>query len=90
MSTDSSRVITLPESLVIARFSDCDPLGHLNNARYIDYFLNAREDHLVQFYNFRLFQHVQQNQAGWVVSHTEISYVRPAKAAEEVVKSQTK
>jgi len=85
MSTASFSAIILPESLVTARFSDCDPFGHLNNARYIDYFLNAREDHLAQFYDFRLFQHVQQNQAGWVVSHTEISYVRPVKAAEEVV-----
>ena len=30
----------------MTRFSDCDPFGHLNNARYIDYFINAREDHL--------------------------------------------
>ena len=28
------------------RFQDCDPFGHLNNARYIDYFLNARQDQI--------------------------------------------
>jgi acyl-CoA thioester hydrolase len=76
---------TMPESLVIARFSDCDPFGHLNNARYLDYFLNAREDHLMHYYNFPLFQHTQQHQMGWVVTHTEISYLRPVKVTEEVI-----
>ncbi len=30
------------ESKVLIRFSDCDPFNHLNNARYIDYFINAQ------------------------------------------------
>ncbi len=81
----SETPVTQPESIVIARFSDCDPFGHLNNARYIDYFLNAREDHLATFYNFLLFQHTQQHQSGWVVSHTEITYLRPVKVVEAVV-----
>lgn len=38
------------ESIAVARFQDCDPFSHLNNARYIDYFLNAREDQLALFY----------------------------------------
>jgi acyl-CoA thioester hydrolase len=25
------------ESTAVIRFQDCDPFGHLNNARYIDY-----------------------------------------------------
>ena len=38
---------TLPkelESEVVARFQDCDPFGHLNNARYMDYFINIPAD----------------------------------------------
>ncbi len=31
-----------PETQIVIRFQDCDPFGHLNNARYIDYFVNAR------------------------------------------------
>lgn len=81
----SEALVTMPESLVIARFSDCDPFGHLNNARYLDYFLNAREDHLALHYNFPLFAHTQKHQAGWVVTHTEISYLRPVMVTEEVV-----
>ncbi|MGB0837938.1 MAG: acyl-CoA thioesterase, partial [Flavobacteriaceae bacterium] len=37
------------------RFQDCDPFNHLNNGKYIDYFVNAREDHLLEFYNLNLF-----------------------------------
>lgn len=59
------------------RFNDCDPLGHLNNSRYIDYFLNAREDHLKQYYQVSLTDYHKQGLA-WVVRKHEIQYVRPA------------
>ncbi|WP_192348725.1 hypothetical protein [Algoriphagus sp. Y33] len=32
----------IPESNSVIRFQDYDPFNHLNNARYIDYFINAR------------------------------------------------
>ena len=41
-----------PESKVAIRFQDCDPFAHLNNAKYIEYFINAREDHLIQAYGY--------------------------------------
>ena len=34
------------------RFADCDPMGHLYNARYLDYFMHAREDQLRENYDF--------------------------------------
>jgi acyl-CoA thioesterase FadM len=46
-----------PKSFYTVRFSDCDPMGHLNNARYIDYMLNAREDHLKQAYQINLLEY---------------------------------
>ena len=58
------------------RFSDCDLLGHLNNARYIDYMLNAREDHLKQFYNITLSEYHKQGLA-WVTRSHNIQYLRP-------------
>lgn len=30
------------ETKAVIRFQDCDPLQHLNNAKYFDYFFNAR------------------------------------------------
>ncbi len=50
-----------PVSNVVIRFQDCDPFGHLNNARYIDYFINAREGHLVEYYNLDIYER-QNNQ----------------------------
>ena len=73
-----------PESIVTIRFSDCDPFGHLNNARYIDYFLNAREDHLLNHYDFKLFYLAQQEGKGWVVGQNQISYLKPANLMEKV------
>lgn len=65
------------------RFNHCDPLGHLNNSGYIDYMLNAREDHLGQFYQLSLPQFHKQGLA-WVVKKHEIQYVRPAFYTESV------
>jgi YbgC/YbaW family acyl-CoA thioester hydrolase len=68
----------------VVRFSDCDPFGHLNNARYIDYFLNAREDHLKTYYGMDLRSFYQQG-LSWVVAGHEILYLRPADYNERVV-----
>jgi acyl-CoA thioester hydrolase len=65
------------------RFNDCDPLGHLNNGRYIDYLLNAREDHLKEFYNLTLPEFHRKGLA-WVVKKHEIQYLRPAFYTEQV------
>jgi acyl-CoA thioester hydrolase len=72
------------QSRYIIRFSDCDPFRHLNNARYIDYFLNAREDHLKEHYQFDLAEMASRGQA-WVVKDHQISYLRPALYNETVL-----
>jgi YbgC/YbaW family acyl-CoA thioester hydrolase len=72
-----------PRSLYKIRFSDCDMLGHLNNARYIDYFLNAREDHLQDHYQLDLNTFYEKGM-GWVVGSHEIIYKRPAVYNEKV------
>lgn len=71
------------KSTYIVRFSDCDPMGHLNNARYIDYMLNAREDHLRDAYQLTLDTFAKQGVA-WVVTNHEIQYVRPVFYNEKV------
>lgn len=72
-----------PESFYIVRFNDCDPMGHLNNGRYLDYFLNAREDHLREAYAIDLREWAQRGDAFVVHSH-EIRYLRPALYNETV------
>ena len=80
---DLPALVKEPQSVVVARFQDCDPFGHLNNARYIDYFLNARQDHLSTYYDFRTYEPGMQ--ASWVVRTTQIAYLRPVAAMEEVL-----
>lgn len=72
------------QSAYTIRFSDCDLFGHLNNARYIDYFLNAREDHLKAYYNINLEGFYKQG-LSWFVAGHEILYLRPARYNERVV-----
>jgi YbgC/YbaW family acyl-CoA thioester hydrolase len=73
------------ESKVIIRFPDCDPFNHLNNARYIDYFINAREDHIIANLNFNIYNYAAQSGFAWVVSKNQIGYLRPAFLMETVV-----
>ncbi len=73
------------QSEAIVRFQDCDPFNHLNNARYIDYFLNAREDQLLKHYGLDIYGHAMTTGAGWVVGRNQIAYFKPAKLMEQVV-----
>jgi acyl-CoA thioester hydrolase len=73
----------MPLSFYTVRFNDCDPFGHLNNSKYIDYFLNAREDHLKEHYGIDLKEWALQGQA-FVVSQHEIRYLRPVTYNEAV------
>ena len=65
-----------PMSFYKVRFCDCDPFGHLNNSKYLDYFLNAREDHLKDSYGIDLKEWVAEGKV-FVVSSHEIRYLRP-------------
>jgi YbgC/YbaW family acyl-CoA thioester hydrolase len=78
-------VVKRPESIVIIRFPDCDPFNHLNNSRYIDYFINAREDHLLSHYQFSPYEYASQKLLSWVVTQNQIAYLRPATLMEKVV-----
>jgi len=74
-----------PQSRLKIRFQDCDPFNHLNNARFLDYFFNAREDHMSEHYNLEIFSHLKETGCAWVVASNQIMYLKPAKVAEEVL-----
>ena len=84
-TTASLTVEKNPESKSIIRFPDCDPFNHLNNSKYIDYFLNAREDQLSQHYNLDLYKLAAEKGIGWVVSEHQIVYLKPANLMETVL-----
>lgn len=77
--------IKAPESTVVVRFQDCDPLGHLNNSRYIDYMINVREDHLIGHYDFNIFKMTRELGITWVVGHHELAYLKPVFVMEKVL-----
>jgi YbgC/YbaW family acyl-CoA thioester hydrolase len=73
-----------PESTLKIRFPDCDPFNHLNNSKYIDYMINAREDQLLSYYDFDLYKLATEKGLGWVVVQNQIAYATPAILMETV------
>lgn len=72
------------ESKVVIRFQDCDPLRHLNNAKYFDYFFNAREDQVPRLYGLEVMDFIKEYNAVWVVYNHRIAYLKPAGVGEWV------
>ncbi len=72
------------ESKVVIRFQDCDPMKHLNNSKYFDYFFNAREDQVPRLYGLEVMDFIKAYDAAWVVYNHQISYLRPAMVGEWV------
>jgi thioesterase III len=81
MNNDRTKVL---KSKMKVRFQHCDPLGHLNNSAYIDYFLNAREDQLMEFYHIDTYDYAMTQGKAWVVANHTINYHIPLKARQEV------
>lgn len=75
----------IPSSAITIRFQDCDPFNHLNNGRYMDYFLNAREDQLLEHYGLDIYKIARESGLTWVVSTTQMAFLRPALLMEKVV-----
>ncbi|BDS13610.1 acyl-CoA thioesterase [Aureispira anguillae] len=66
------------------RFQDSDPFNHLNNGKYIDYMMNAREDQIEEHYGLNLFDLARNQGIGWVVATNQISYIHSANTMEEL------
>jgi len=73
------------ESRALVRFQDCDPFNHLNNAAYLNYLVNAREDQLLAHYGINIYDVHSLGGKSWVVSSNQIAYIRPARLMEQIV-----
>ena len=73
------------ESKAKIRFQDCDPFNHLNNAAYINYLINAREDQLIESYDIDIYKLGNTEGKSWVVGSNQIAYLRPAILMEDVI-----
>lgn len=72
-------------TIVKVRFSDCDPIGHLNNVKYLEYMLNAREDHVEQFYGFTYEEYTRRTGCTWITIQNEIAYLKEVRYNSKVV-----
>jgi len=86
MTSDINQpLVKEPEGTYFIHFQDCDALQHLNNARYFDYFLNAREEHTARYYNLNLLEQARRLQAQWVITNHQIAYLKPADHGHRVI-----
>jgi len=67
------------------RFSDCDPIGHLNNVKYLEYMLNAREDHVESGYGFTYEEFTKKTGCTWVTVQNEIAYLKEVRYNSKVL-----
>ena len=74
-----------PQSKGRVRFQDCDPFNHLNNGKYIDYMINAREDQVRDTYGFDIYDYGLKTGKSWVAVTNQIAYLNPAFMNEDLV-----
>lgn len=67
------------------RFPDCDPFNHLNNGSYMDYFMNHRDDVLIENYDIDIYKMAFKIGKSWVSSTNQIAYLKPALLSEKVI-----
>ena len=67
------------------RFSDCDPIGHLNNVKYLEYMLNAREDHVEEGYGFTYEEYTKKTGCTWITIQNEIAYLKEVRYNSKVI-----
>ncbi len=72
------------KSIKRVNFEDCDPYSHLNNAHYLSYFLNAREEQLRTNHILDVFEHAKKTGKGWAVVSHNIRYLKPARMGEDL------
>ena len=61
-----------------ARFRDCDPMGHVNNAVYLTYLEQTRFAHWRSLWGFGTPQ-LPDGLPGVILAHVEADYKRPAR-----------
>jgi acyl-CoA thioester hydrolase len=72
---------------IVVRFSDCDPLGHVNNARYLTYLEEAR----IHLWRRQAGLELRiaagsggQAGEGFILARTEIDFLSPAHDGDEL------
>jgi len=85
ISAETENLPKIIESKAKIRFQDCDPFNHLNNAEYLNYLNNAREDQLMSNYGIDIYKMAKEEGLSWVTGSNQIAYLRPAWLMEDVI-----
>ncbi len=72
---------------VAARFVDCDPMGHVNNANYLTYFEQGRVAYFKKLENLDLTTMDAHSAFGFIIAEIAIQYHSPVQFDEVVVVS---
>jgi acyl-CoA thioester hydrolase len=76
-----------PERLFVhrleARFRDCDPMGHVNNAVYFTFLEQARFAHWRSLWGFGTPQ-LPPGLPGVILAHAEMDYLRPVRYGDTI------
>lgn len=57
----------------------------MNNSKYLEYFINVREDQIAEHYDLDIFKYMKTTGLSWVVASNQISYLKPAFTMETVL-----
>lgn len=68
-------------------FKDCDLFGMLYNTRFLDYVLDARNEHLIDYHNVDFVKYHYEGGRTFVVAGHQVSYFEPGRAHEQVLVS---
>ena len=63
---------------IIVRWSDCDSMGHVNNAVYITYMEQARIAFFRKFFELKAEERLTPDHFRFVIAENSCRYVRPA------------
>ncbi len=88
--TGEEGILVAPRSFTArlrVRYSDVDVLGHVNNAVYLSYAMDAAFQH-AESVGFTV-EHMRSLGGVFVVRRTEIDYRRPAKPGDELLVTTT-
>ena len=62
---------------IIVRWSDCDPMGHVNNAVYITYMEQARIEFFRKFFGLKAGKRITPDHFRFIIAENSCRYLKP-------------
>ncbi|EKD42571.1 MAG: hypothetical protein ACD_73C00100G0003 [uncultured bacterium] len=62
---------------ITVRFSDCDPIGHVNNATYFTYFEQSRVDLVRKLFNINADKNMRWQDFPFIIAEISCKFLKP-------------